>query len=308
MLSRRHVRIKVMQALYSYQNEGEKNLDQLGRQLERNVTKLYDLYLYLLLFLEELGNYMVSYDEQVKARYVREEDDQKAIHKLFNNPILQKLMNSDSFHNTAAKYKVQWNGDEDILRRIYLDLKNQEAYTDFVKAQADDELANREVLIFILKQYTSTLSIFQQHIEEQFINWADDKKIAIQMAQKTVQVLSTDSPVDFLLPVGHNSEELYEYADQLLKKTIEQDEKLKEIISSKITKWEPHMVAVIDYIILKMAISEFLNFPSIPSTVTINEYIELAKSYSTPQSKKFINGVLDAVQKDLRKEGILIKN
>lgn len=308
MLSRRHIRVKVLQALYTYYNDEDISVDVLSRQLERNITRLYDLYIYLLLFLEELGNYMVRYEDELRTRYIQNVNEQKATQKLFNNPVLQKLINSELFHKTASKYKVQWSGDEDVLRRIFLDLKNQEIYRDYVNSASGQEHLDQEVLIFVLKHYTTALSAFQQHLEEQFFNWSDDKKIALQMAQKTVQVLATDSPENFLLPVGQNPEELYEYADDLMKRTIRENDKLEQIISSKITKWEPHQVAVIDHIILKMAVCEFLYFPSIPAKVTINEYIELAKTYSTPQSKKFINGVLDAIQKDLRKEGTLIKN
>ena len=297
-----------MQSLYSYYNDEGANVDQLAKQLDQNINKLYELYIYLMLFIEELGNYMVHYDEEVKGRYILDESDLQAGRKLFNNPILQKLMNSESFHKTAEKQKVVWSSDHDLLRRIFLDLKSQEAYKDYMNGTGGTGVADQEILIFILKHYTSNNPVLEQHLEEQYFNWSDDKKIALQMAQKTVQLLAVESPEDFLLPVGQNPDELYEYANSLFRTTIKENDNLQQIIVSHMPKWEPNQVAMVDLIILKMGVCEFLHFLSIPSTVTINEYIELAKIYSTPQSKKFINGVLDAIQKDLRKEGTLVKN
>jgi N utilization substance protein B len=310
MLSRRHIRVKVLQALYGYYSEGGENTNtaQLTRALDKNISKLYDLYLYLLLFVEELGNFVAQYEEEVKSRYIPNEAELTSSGKLSQNPVLQKLMQSDIFHKALSKNAVQWQGDSDILRRIFLDLKNQEAYKDFIQMGAQNPVLEQEVLIFIIKHYTANLSSFQQHLEEQFYNWLDDKKIAIQMAVKTIQQIASGETQDnFLLPISDNEEDIYEYAHQLMKLTIKENKKLEEIISSKISKWEPHQIALIDGIILKMAVCEFLHFPSIPPKVTINEYIELAKNYSTPQSKKFVNGVLDAILKELGKESTFHK-
>lgn len=311
MLSRRHIRVKVMQALYIYFNDRQNvSIGQLTRQMDSSISRLYELYLYLLLFLEEMGQYMIHYDEEVKSRYIQNPQELKTSLKLYQNPILQKLMNSEKFHKTAEKYKVVWQGeDTEVLRRIFLDLKNQDVYREYIQLSDTNPVLHQEIILFILKHYTSHLSILQQHMEDQYSNWMDDKKIALQMATKTVQNLAgpTVEGEDFLLPISPNPEEIYEYAENLLKLTIDNNQKLEEILAPKISKWEPHQIAMIDNIILKMAVTEFMYFPSIPSKVTINEYIELAKNYSTPQSKKFINGVLDAIQKDFIKDGIIPK-
>ncbi len=310
MLSRRHIRVKVLQALYSYYSDEVENVNtaQLTRALDKNISKLYDLYLYLLLFVEELGNFVTQYEEEVKSRYIPNEAEATSSAKLSQNPVLQKLMQSEAFHKTLSKHAIQWQGDNDILRRVFLDLKNQEAYKDFVQMGAQNPVLEQEVLIFVIKHYTSNLSSLQQHLEEHFYNWLDDRKIAVQMATKTIQQIA-HSPAgeSFLLPISDNEEDNYDYAHQLLKLTIKENKRLEEVISTKVTKWEPHQIALIDGIILKMAVCEFLNFPGIPAKVTINEYIELAKTYSTPQSKKFVNGVLDAILKELGKESTFLK-
>jgi N utilization substance protein B len=146
-----------------------------------------------------------------------------------------------------------------------------------------------------------------QHIEETYMNWHDDRKIVMQMLSKSIQTIAADENDNFLSPLSLNDAENYEFAHELLIKSIENSGRLEEIINPRIGKWEPHQIALIDKIILKMAVCEFLYFPSIPANVSINEYIELAKAYSTPQSKKFVNGVLDAIQKELKKEGQILK-
>ncbi|MGZ5244776.1 MAG: transcription antitermination factor NusB [Bacteroidia bacterium] len=310
MLSRRHIRVKVLQGLYSYYSDEADtvNTAQLTRALDKNISKLYDLYLYLLIFVEELGNFVAQYEEEVKARYIPNEAEATSSAKLSQNPVLQRLMKDEAFHKATKKHAIHWQGDNDILRRIFLDLKNQEAYKDFVQMGAQNPVLSQEVLLFVIKHYTSNSSSLQQHLEEHFYNWLDDRKIALQMAIKTIQqIANTPENESFLLPLSDNEEDNFEYAHQLLKLTIKEDKKIEEIISTKVTKWEPHQIALIDGIILKMAVCEFLHFPSIPAKVTINEYIELAKNYSTPQSKKFVNGVLDAILKDLGKESSFIK-
>jgi N utilization substance protein B len=312
MLSRRHIRVKVMQALYMYYNDkpDTKSSIQAVKALDKNINKLYELYLYILVFITEMGNFLSKYDEEVKSRYIQNDQDTKNSLKLFQNPIIQYLMNSKELEKAAKKNQVVWNGDEDTLRKIFLDLKNQEIYKEFINAPETTAGQNYEILTFMIRHYSSHMPVFSQHLEEEYYNWLDDKKVALQMAAKTIQNLATigEDNTAFLLPLSKNDDENYQYAEELLKKTIAQEDEIEQIISGRITKWEPHQVAMIDGIILKMAVCEFLNFPSIPSKVSINEYIELAKTYSTPQSKKFVNGVLDAVWQGLKKDGKLVKN
>lgn len=309
MLNRRHIRIKVMQALYMYYNDGqEKNIAAAEKSLEKSIEKLYELYLYLLVFLEELGHYALQYEDTVKSRYVTSATDTRSSLKLFENSIIKKISESDYFHKATKKYHVLWQADDDLLRKIFLDLKNQDIYNEYVQFSAENKVLEQEVLLFILKQYTSNFSLMVQHLEEQYYNWLDDKKIAMQMANRTVQLLASgDSNEAFLLPLSLNDDDNFEYASELLKKTVKEDANIDNLLKTRIAKWEPHQIAMIDHILLKMAACEFLYFPSIPAKVTINEYIELAKNYSTPQSKKFINGVLDAILKGLQKDGVMIK-
>jgi len=295
-----------MQALYVYYNDREDNLSasKVLKVLDKNIDKLYELYLYLLLMLKELGDFMIHYDEEIKSRYIQNDRDVKSSLKFLNNPVLKALQNSQEFEKALKDNKISWNGDSDILRKIFLDLKNQEAYKDYLIAPEDNAGVNYELLTFILRHYTTNFPVVQQHLEEEYYNWLDDRKIAKQMAGKTLQTIALASEEKIsLMPQSHREDENYIFAQELIKKTIAEDESLEKIIRAKTEHWEQHQVAMIDMIIIKMAVCEFIYFPTIPPKVSINEYIELAKTYSTPQSKKFVNGVLDAILKDLNKEG-----
>ena len=295
-----------MQALYVYYNDREDNLSasKVLKVLDKNIDKLYELYLYLLLMLKELGDFMIHYDEEIKSRYIQNERDVKNSMKFLNNPVLKALQNSSEFEKAIKDNLVSWNGDADILRKVFLDLKNQEIYKDYLMTPDENPGVNYELLTFILRHYTTNFPVVQQHLEEEFYNWLDDRKIAKQMAGKTLQAIALASEEKIsLMPQSHREDENYIFAQELIKKTIAEDESLEKIIRSKTEHWEQHQVAMIDMIIIKMAVCEFIYFPTIPPKVSINEYIELAKTYSTPQSKKFVNGVLDAILKDLNKEG-----
>ncbi len=295
-----------MQALYVFYNDREDNLSasKVLKVLDKNIDKLYELYLYLLLMLKELGDFMIHYDEEIKSRYIQNDRDVKNSLKFINNPVLKALQNSPEFEKALKDNHVHWNGDTDILRKIFLDLKNQEIYKDYLMTPEENPGVNYELLTFILRHYTTNFPVVQQHLEEEYYNWLDDRKIAKQMAGKTLQAIALASEEKIsLMPQSHREDENYIFAQELVKKTIAEDESLEKIIRAKTEHWEQHQVAMIDMIIIKMAVCEFIYFPTIPPKVSINEYIELAKTYSTPQSKKFVNGVLDAILKDLNKEG-----
>ncbi|MDZ4839203.1 MAG: transcription antitermination factor NusB [Bacteroidota bacterium] len=289
----------------------QENPAPLVRELEKNISRLYEAYLYLLKFLEELSDFANQYDDEQRSRYIPIERDLKANLRFFHNPILQKLVQNKHFHTACEKYKVVWNseGENSMLRKIYFDFKNQEVYKEYAQFADENSLLNQDILVFALKHYSTNMALFSQHLEEEYTNWPDDKKIVLQMAIKTVQSIGSDlENEDILQPLSNDDDEILDFAKNLLKKTLSNQVALDLLIHPKTQKWEDNHIAKIDKIILRMAICEFLHFPSIPAKVSINEYIELSKNYSTPQSKKFINGVLDSILKDLKANGTIVKN
>lgn len=310
MLSRRHVRVKVLQALYAYANSGDTaNQEQVKKQMIHNIYQLYDLYLYLLLFLKEFGLFVAKYDEENKAPYLPNLQSRGHILRLHDNPIMQALINSRTLAGKLDWKQVAWQGDNDLLRKVFYDLKNIDYYQDYIHSDEEQVYEDAEMLKHILKHYTEQFSLISQHMEEFHLNWHDDKKIARQMVIKTINNLANDPDQDNLLvALSTNEDDNLNFARELYTKGVEEAEHLEAKIHGKTGKFEPSQLALVDFNILKMGAAEFLYFSSIPTRVTMNEYIEIAKNYSSPQSKKFVNGVLDNMRKEMESQGEVLKS
>lgn len=310
MLSRRHIRIKVLQSLYSYWNSaGELNQENVEKDLNQNIYKLYDLYLYLLVFLRELGQFVAQYDEKTKARHIPVSSQLNQPLRLYENPVMQALLNSQKLESKCEWKQIAWKGDNDLLRKTFYDLKNTDPYQEYVNSSSNESFEDVEMLKYIVKNYPEEFGVLKQHFEETFFNWHDDNKVAKQMATKTINNIggNPDSE-DFLVPFATNEKENLDFARDLFRTTIDQSESLENLIHGKTGKFEPSQLSYVDFVILKMGACEFLNFSSIPTKVTLNEYIEIAKNYSAPKSKKFINGVLDNLRKELEQKGKVVKS
>jgi len=310
MLNRRHVRVKVMQSLYAVENSEPNTftLSAIQKTLTKSIVKFHQLYLYYLVYIDEFNSFTQKYNEELKARYLQEGNDVLTNTLLYNQPQAIRLRNDKTFQDLKKEYSLEWQGDDDILRKIFFDLKSQDVYTDFQKFNDTNPNAALEVYQFLLKHYINNFSILITHFEEEFYNFSDDSKIALQMASKSLTKLFGDDAKDFILPINPQLDEVSQYAMDLVELVYTQQDRLNEIINPKISKWEINQVPLMDRLILKTALAEFLYFPSIPYTVTINEYVELAKNYSTPNSKKFVNGVLDVTFKELIKQGVITKS
>ncbi len=310
MLSRRHVRVKVLQALYAYANSGDTaNQEQVKKQMIQNIYQLYDLYLYLLLFLKELGLFVAKYDEENKAPYLPNLQSRGHFLRLHDNPIMQALINSRSLAGKLDWKQIAWQGDNDLLRKVFYDLKNTDYYQDYIHSDEEQVYEDAEMLKHILKHYTEQFSLVSQHMEEFHLNWHDDKKIARQMVIKTINNVADDPQQDELLvPLSANENDNLNFARELYTRGVEEAEHLEAKIHGKTGKFEPSQLALVDFNILKMGAAEFLYFSSIPTRVTMNEYIEIAKNYSSPKSKKFVNVVLDNIRKEMESQGEVVKS
>lgn len=303
MLSRRHIRIKVLQSLYAYWTSGEEaDRKQVQKNLEWNLHQLYDLYLYLLLFLLELGKFVSKYDSESKAKHIPAAQELHHHSRLYENNIMQALLNSKTLEKKLEWRSIFWDGDNDLLRKVFLDLKNTDTYQEYISSSEEQPFETVEMLKYIVKNYPDQFGLLRQHLEEKFFNWHDDKKIARQMATKTITNLAEDPEEDdFLLPFAPNEEENFQFARDLFNTTLDHSDEIEALIQNKTTQFEPSQLSKIDHIILNLGTSELLYFRNIPPKATLNEYIEIAKNYSSPKSKKFINGVLDNLRKELPK-------
>jgi transcription antitermination protein NusB len=311
MLSRRHIRIKVLQALYTYFSaQGEFKPKEVENQLQSNINDIYKLYLDLLLFVREFIVFVEKYDDEVKASYIHADEDMNINVRLYQNPLSLFLLNNEILTKVLEKEMIVWDQEyENVIRKVFLDLKSSEVYHEYIRIENNAIEQDFEIISYILKYYCQNFSMVEQFFEDKYINWYDDSKIAIQSAIKTFKnIIADPENDDFLINFTNDKSQSREFAIELFNHVIANDENHNKLILERIDKWEPSRVPLIDKIILKMGISELTAFKSIPVKVTINECIELAKNYSTPNSKKFINGVLDNLQTKMMVDGTINKS
>ncbi|MBT3302376.1 MAG: transcription antitermination factor NusB [Bacteroidetes bacterium] len=294
-----------MQALYSFWSSGtDKEEYQAERDMMNSINKMYELYLFLLLFTKELCSLAEKYDSEVRDNNIPSAREINMHKNFYTNVLIEKLDSSELLEKELKKYKLLWDSEDlSMLRKVFVNLKTSDVYKDFIYEKDPKEEQLFELFSFILKHYTVNFSLVDQFLEDKFFNWLDDSKVAVQMAVKTFKnILSDPENEVFLLPLSHDDDVSFSFAKDLFKETVARKKENEELIAAKIEKWEPSRIPLLDSIILQMGVTEFLFFANIPVKVTINECIELSKNYSTPNSKKFINGVLDNLLIDFEKE------
>ena len=309
MLNRRHIRIKVMQVMYAYYiSDRKSNINELKSQMNRSMWLFYELYLFLLLFLREYLHFIELYDDEIKASGIIL--SKVNFHQRFyTGSTIVALNDNKAFNDELNKRKIFWDKeDREILRKLFVDFKMTESYTEFIRKDEISVSDEFEVLSFFLKNYCANSLLFTQFVEDRYINWHDDEKSSIQMTLKSLGAIISDPEAEsFLQPLSHDNEANQRFAEDLIVNLVENEEELTTHINNKIDKWEPSRIPLLDNIVLKIGLAELLYFPTIPVKVTINECIELVKNYSLPSSKKFINAVLDNLLIELEKSGKIIK-
>jgi N utilization substance protein B len=305
MLSRRNIRIKVMQALYAHNRDKAASFEDLKKGYLFSVHKSYDLYLFNLWLLSRVADYAkVDYSKK-RTKLVPTEKDRNFIPKLADNPISSLLIHSEDFRRECETHSILRMTDPDFINQLYRDFSVTEKYDAYLNKKDSDVKDHMDILLALYK-FCVSHELFNDLIEDNFINWIDDKSIVLGSIKKTLKALPI-SEGDFYEPFLPNAETVEDFGMTLLTLSFEKDLEYNEIIKPFLENWDFDRMAVIDRISLKLAIAEFMEFPSIPSKVTLNEYVDLSKSYSTEKSKEFVNGILDRMLKQLIKDGKINK-
>ncbi len=308
MLNRRHLREKVMQTLYAFSLSEDKQVKDFERALFKSVEEVNEMYIWTLNLLDEVAEYVVLDAESRAAKFLPTEKDKILTTKLNTNTFIESLRQNRQYVELVKKYKVSWGFDPEIVRSIFAQLKDSEAYLDYL-AEVDRSIqVEKDIIKYIFKKIILKTSEVEQVFEEKFINWPVDKEVLQAMIAKTFKNFSSENPTqNKLADLTQNWEEDKEFIEELLKTTIRYSEEYQALIADKTKNWESDRIALMDTLLMRMAISELINFPSIPVKVTINEYIELSKNFSTAKSNTFINGILDKILADLTKQGRIRK-
>jgi N utilization substance protein B len=305
MLGRRNLRVKVMQALYAWEIDRETSTDKLETLLQNQIQRSVSLYLTDLLFLAEVCRYSLVDKAKRMAKFVKTEEDEKASTTIAANRIVKYLETDGQFNSYLKKENIRHYINEDVVKSLFNDLASKERYKEYAPLQTPTIEQDKDIVNFILKKVLPANKSLETHLEELFINYDDDNSLLLHILTKYVEAF--DETKNNFFQSLELWEEEKKFAHDLLKKTIENDTELTEYIKPNLKNWEMERVAILDLVLMKMALCEIKYFPTIPVKVSINEYIDVSKLYSTPKSKDFVNGVLDKAKTQMLERGEIKK-
>ncbi|MEC3964672.1 transcription antitermination factor NusB [Flagellimonas halotolerans] len=309
MLTRRHIRVKVMQCIYALVQSKDESLQKQEKFLRVSIENMYVLYLLILSLLAELHRLAEKHVSHASKKYVAtEEDNYPNPEKFIKNRLLLQLVNNEVLKNEISKRKLDnWYMNDEYVKIIHKEIITSDIYKEYMSNGEDSYADDRNIVIQLFKEIIAPNEKIYDYFEDDKLTWVDDFPIVNTFLVKRLKKAKPDSGDRFFLPALLKDQQDMDFANELLTKTLLNDAKWEKEIEGKTPNWDNDRIAEIDSIILKMAICELLNFHSIPEKVTLNEYLEIAKEYSTPKSSIFINGVLDKLVKEYKSDGRLQK-
>jgi N utilization substance protein B len=308
MLNRRHLRVKVLQALYAYHQSDNKEVKQHEKNLLQSVDMVYEMYIWMLSLISEVVEYAETDAEERKHKHLPSAEDLNPNLKILTNRFILSLNENAEYQSALKKYKVSWTFEPELAKSLFIILKNSPEYAEYLKKTDDTIQTDKDIIKFIFKKVILKSMLAEQVFEDKFIFWPVDKDVLQALIAKTFKNFSSDNyKENKLAEVTGNWAEDKEFIINLFQQTIRHDEQYQELISKKTQNWEPERIAMMDTLLMKMAIAEFINFTSIPVKVTINEYLEISKEFSTPKSNSFINGILDKILYELKAANVIKK-
>ena len=304
MLSRRSIRVKVMQALYSQIRDKELKNDDVIKFYHDSVRGTVELFLLNLYLIIEMTKVSVEDETKRVSKYLPTEDDKLFKSTLYHNAIIKGLVNNK---NLKQRFEALGFGeviDSDIIRKLYKSFSETELYVDYWRNRISQ--TNDEEILLELYRYLRASEVFVELVDDKYYQWSSEKSVVIGTVKKILK--RDDFEGDFIEPYYPTDETIIDLGEKLLKKCLSINDDLEKYVIPNLLKWDKERIANVDMIFIKMSLAEVLYFESIPCNVTLNEYIELSKEYSTDKSKEFVNGVMDKVIKDLQEQGVIHKN
>lgn len=295
--------------LYTFYNQKESmDLKTAKTQLLQSVDLMYDLYLYLLLTFQEVRNASLSKMDDRANKLRPSFEDLNPNRKLVDNEIIERIMGSVALQDLCQRRNVNWNSDEkqEIFRKLFIEIEKSEVYFEHMEALENDFSNAKNFLVHLFRSEIANSPLIYNFFEEEEIRWMDDIDLACSMVIKTIKMSTEEDDFDFL-PLYKENDDEKDFITTLLKQTVALDQESEHLIEEMADNWELDRIAKMDVLLLKMAFAELQSFESIPTKVTINEYLEISKYYSTPKSNVFINGILDKSLKKLVKEKRVLK-
>lgn len=308
MINRVLIRLKIIQIVYAYYQNGSKNLDSAEKELFFSLSKAYDLYNYLLMLMVALTDYAQKRMDAARSKLVPTAEELYPNKKFVENKFIAQLEVNKQLKEFIANQKRTWANEEDFIKELYEQIIGSNIYKEYMASEDDSYEADREVWRKIYKNYISYNDALDALLEDQSLYWNDDKEIVDTFVLKTIKRFDEKNGANQPLLPEFKDEEDQEFARRLFRRTILNCDYYRHLISENTRNWDLERVAFMDVIIMQCALAELLSFPNIPVSVSLNEYLEIAKAYSTEKSCAFVNGTLDGIVNLLKKEGKLLKN
>ena len=307
MINRNLIRIRVIQIIYSWYQNSNENLINIEKLLLQGLQKSYDLYNYLLLLMVELTRAYETRIEIKRNKFLPTEEDLNPNTRLIENKFIHQLATNKQLNKYLSDRPMSWSDNEVFIKNLLDEILESEIYAEYSTSDDFSYEADQDFWRKVFKQFIYRNEVLDDLLEDESIFWNDDIEIVQTFVMKTIKRFSEKSDADQSLLPMFKSEEDRQYALKLLHDTIINEKKYRSLIESKTDKWDFDRIAFMDMIIMQVALAEIHTFQSIPTSVSLNEYIEIAKSYSTQKSGIFINGILDSIVTQLRKENIIFK-
>lgn len=309
LVNRRYLRIKVFQGLYAYHRTPGADLIKHERDIFDSINKLYDLYLNMIALMMQVRAASNEMIDQGLKKNLPTQQDLNPNRRFVDNRVFKQFANNETLKHLLEKKKISWVEENDDIRRIIKTYREDEVFQLYMMREESNMQLDKEMMIYIFKEYLGLNEIVHNTLEEQDIYWQDDMPMAALSLIKTIETMPEEdmSQRSFIADLYKNKEEDQLFVKDLFRKTVQQDVAYTELISSKAQNWETERIAMLDMLLMRMALVELEHFPTVPVKVTLNEYIELAKVYSTPKSKVFINGVLDKLVAEFKRDNRINK-
>ena len=306
MINRELIRIKVVQLTYAYYQNGNKNIEAAENELLFSLSKAYDLYNYLLALIVGITHEAQRHLEVAQARAKREGTEMPSQKFVYNRFALQLEENKMLIDFMESK-KLNWDDEPEFLKKIYTQITESSIYQDYMASAEDNYDADRELWRKLYRTFIQENADLDSLLEEQCLYWNDDKEVVDTFVLKTIKRFEEKNQSRQELLQEYDNEEDKDYARKLFRATIMNADEYQHYMSEASRNWDFSRLAYMDIVIMQIAIAEMMTFPSIPVSVTINEYVDMAKLYSTPRSGGYINGMLDAIARHLIQSGRLFK-
>ena len=308
MINRVLIRLKIVQIVYAYYQNGGKNLDTAEKELFFSLSKAYDMYNYLLLLMVEITKYAEKKQAAAKNKLLPTAEELYPNTKFVDNRFVAQLEVNKQLLDFSKNQKKTWDNEGEFVKALCEKIMDSDIYKEYMAAETSSYEEDREVWRKIYKKIIFNNTELDQVLEDQSLYWNDDKEIVDTFVLKTIKRFDEKNGAKQELLPEFKDEEDKDFARRLFRRTILNADYYRHLISENTRNWDLDRVAFMDVVIMQIALAEILSFPNIPVSVSLNEYVEIAKLYSTPKSGSFINGTLDGIVNALKNENKLNKN